>query len=69
MYQRKEITKRIVTGDGGAINLRYLNGLTIEDVLQHKAQAFAYTKITGVDKATPVKRETKDILIKLYTLS
>lgn len=69
MYQRKELTKRIIKDDGSAINVRFMDGLVIEDVLLQLVQAFAYKQITGVDVKAPVKRQLKDYLIKLYTIS
>lgn len=69
MYQRKELTKRIIKSDGTAINVRFMDGLIIEDVLLQLVQAFAYKQITGIEREAPVKRQLKDYLIKLYTIS
>jgi hypothetical protein len=69
MYQRKEKTQRIINDDGSAVNFRFLTGRTIEDVLLQATKAYAYKVITGIDKTSRVKRQEKDYLIKLYTLS
>ncbi len=69
MYQRKELTKRIIKDDGTAINIRFMDGIVIEDVLLQLVQAFAYKQITGIEAKAPVKRQLKDYLIKLYTIS
>jgi len=69
MYQRKESTQRIILEDGTAINVRIMDGLLIEDIMIQHAQAAAFGIITGEDKRALIRRDIKDYLIRLYTIS
>jgi len=69
MYQRKESNKRVVLADGTAVNVRILDGIMIEDLLIQASQATAWKLMTGTDLGPNFKRDVKDYLIRLYTIS
>lgn len=69
MYQRKESNKRMVLSDGTAVNIRILDSIMIEDIMVQHAQAQGWRVMTGKDLGPNIKRDVKDYLVRLYTIS
>jgi len=68
MYQRKESTRRLILADGTAVNIRILNELMIEDLMSQHMEAYLFGLSNGVYTPPKIGRDTKDHLIRLYTL-
>ena len=61
---RKESASRVLLEGGGAVNIRVLDGLIIDDLVVQGAKAEAYRVSTGRDSFPEYDRNIRDYLIK-----
>lgn len=69
MTLRKEETIKTYTSKGGAVNVRILDGIFIEDLLIQGMKAEGFRVITGSSRHPNITRDLKDFLIKLGVVS
>lgn len=65
---RKETSSRILTKDGGAVTVRVLDGLVIDDLVVQGAKAEAYRVATGKDRFPEYGRDIRNYMIKINVI-
>lgn len=69
MPARKEQITRVTLPDGVILNVRILDGITIDDLLVQGAKAEGYRVITDQDNFPTVDRKVIDYLLRLGVIS
>ena len=62
---RKEVSSRVLLEGGGAVNVRVMDGLIVDDLVIQGAKAEAYRVVTGRDRFPEYSRNIRDYLIKI----
>lgn len=65
MSKRKQITRRVITTEGDAVNIHVMDGILVDDLLILGMKAEGYRLCTGRDVSATVPRNIKDFLIRL----
>ncbi len=69
MYQKTFDKKKLMFSDGTTINMRILDGITIDDVLAQHMDAYIGGLANKNYIPAEIGRDVKDYLIRLYTLT
>ena len=69
MPARKETTTHIVLADGSAMDVRILDGISIDDVLIQGMKAEGYRVVTGREQFPTIVRSTTDYLIRVGVIA